>query len=357
MDLWIDKGISAVDLIQVLGSLLPFFLLYSLPLALLVGVLVAFGRLSADGEILALRSSGVGLGTMATPALIIAGGTAVLLAALALWVSPACNATFRDRLFRIAVTGVSNGIQPGRFFHDFPGMVLYAQKIDRENGQMGHILVADDRPGLTRSIILAETGRLMVDSDSMSLGLHLERGTVYPNPPQENGRDDRIIEFDRYEVVLPLGPAPAGLNRPLKPKEVPTGKLLEFAGNLGQRSERRYLAELHRRLSLPLAPLLLTMVGIPLGLRRKGSGRSGGFVIALAVFVAYYLGLSLAETLTVEAGLPCTITFWPFQVAFAVVGVFLLRDPQPGVFSFRRNLLPIIFSRTETRQAGRNSRP
>jgi len=86
-------------------------------------------------------------------------------------------------------------------------------------------------------------------------------------------------------------------------------------------------------------------------------GRSGGFAAGLLIFLAYYLGLSLAEILSVEAAVPAAIPFWTLQLSFATVGIWLFCWHPAGNSHFPHGRFPELPFAQRRRPVGRNSRP
>ena len=105
--------------------MMPAFMVITLPLAFLMGILLAFGRLSADAEVIALKASGVSLQQMLKPVMLVATVTALLTAVLSIYAAPASNRAFRSKVYDIATQKADVGITPQIFNADFDGLVLF----------------------------------------------------------------------------------------------------------------------------------------------------------------------------------------------------------------------------------------
>ena len=185
------------------------------------------------------------------------------------------------------------------------------------------VFISDERVGGTPSIILARSGRIISDRDTMTLDLRLENGTIHRRPrQQETGY--QIVGFNAYDVNLNMGQQFAAQEkRPRKASEISTADLFRQRKDAVSEELRKITAELHQRFILPLSPLLFALIGVPLGIQAQRSGRGGGFAVGLAVFLAYYLLLSFAETLAVEGGWPAPILWLP-SLLFLVGSLILL---------------------------------
>ena len=149
VEMVINKGVPLVETAKLFLYLLPTFLVITLPLAFLLGVLLGFGRLSADSEIVALKSCGFSLYGMLKPVALLAVSVSLLTGLLTLFVEPYANNAFRNQVFQIATSRASIGIQPRVFNDEFEGLILYANEIDERRGYMEGLFISDQRVGST----------------------------------------------------------------------------------------------------------------------------------------------------------------------------------------------------------------
>lgn len=324
VEMVVNKGVPLGEMLRLFLCLMPAFLVITLPLSFLLGTLLGFGRLSADGEIIALKSSGVSLYGLLRPALALALIFSGATFALTLWAEPAGNASFRTLLFQIASSRASVGIQPRVFNDEFDGLVLYADGVDDHTGLMEGLFISDERMDKAPATVTASRGRLISDPKALSLTLRLENGAIHRRPADAR-ESYQTIHFASYDINLNMGQKLAANERPRKAKEMSLAELLEAADREGATPRQRdLLAEVHRRFTLPLAPLLFALMAVPLGIQNQRSGRGGGFAVGLAVFLLYYIGHSFAETLAVEGGYPMGV-LWVPTLLFLAVGVHLVR--------------------------------
>ncbi len=335
VEMVLNKGVPIVEVLKLFAALLPSFLVITIPLAFLLGILLGFSRLSADSEIIAMKSSGISLAGMMKPVLVLAGTASLLTAVLTLVAEPAGNAAFRNQVFRIASSRADIGIKPGIFNSDFEGMVIYAGDVGDQSGILEDVFIWDERHGSIPSIILAKRGSLISDKTERVLNLRLNDGTIHRRPG--DGRDSyQTIGFTRYDLSLPIGDEISS-TQSRKARELNTLDLLEYRRTTSGHERRKLTAELHKRLTFPLAPLLFALVGVPLGIQSHRSGRGGGFALGLGVFLAYYLLQSFAETLVVEGNFFVTTLLWSPTLLFLAGGILLfhLTDQEKNIFRYR----------------------
>lgn len=326
VELVLNKGVPLVDILKLFAFLLPSFLVLTLPLAFLLGVLLGFGRLSADAEIVALKSSGVSLYDMARPvaclALVVAAATAVL----TFYAQPQGKRAFRDQVFEIANSRATVGMTAGVFNDEFEGLVLFANAIDERSGSMQGLFISDERGGMEPSVIVARSGRAVPDAENLTLTLRLRQGAIHRQAERGGESIYQIIDFDTYDIQLDLGKELRNYReRQKRESEMSLAELKQAMAAADTNQRRKYEVETHQRLVMPLAPLLFALIGIPLGIQSQRSSRGGGFALALAVFLAYYLFFSLAETLGTEGLVPPALAMWLPNLLFLAAGIALLR--------------------------------
>lgn len=326
VELVINKGVPAGEVARLFAYLLPSFLVITIPLAFLLGVLLGFGRLSADSEVIALKASGTSLYGMLKPVLALAALASLVTGYLTLYAGPAGNTAFRTQVFQIATSRASAEFQPRVFNDEFDGLVLYASDIQERSGILEGVFISDERVGSTPSVILARTGRVISDRSALTLTLRLEDGTIHRRPTDKDHDTYQVIDFTTYDINLTLGQqVPDTQQRRKKESELTTSELQVAREQTQNPAERNSLiVEWHRRLILPTTPFIFALVGVPLGIRSQRSGRGGGFATGLVVFLLYYLLLSFAETLAVEGGLYPVLTIWTPTALFLAGSLALL---------------------------------
>jgi len=325
MELVINKGLPFGDIARLFLYLLPSFLVITIPLAFLLGILLGFGRLSSESEIVALKASGVSLYTMTAPVLLIALLACAITAALTLVVEPLGNTAFRSQVFHIATSRASVGIKPMVFNDAFEGLVLYTNEIEDRSGKMKGVFISDERAGEVPATIFADSGRIISDQGTLSLTLRLENGAIHRRLTGKKDGTYQVIDFATYDINLGIGQTSSGLKRPKKENELPLAELLAARKGATPAERKSYTVALHKRFILATAPFLFALIGVPLGIRSHRSGRGAGFALALVIFLVYYVLLSFAKTLAVEKGFPIGITLWLPNLLFLAGGLTLLQ--------------------------------
>jgi lipopolysaccharide export system permease protein len=306
-DLVITKGVPFLLVMQLLVYMMPSFLAHTLPMAFLVAVLLAGGRLASDLEVVAFKAAGVSAVRLFRPilaaSLLIASGTAVL----TLVVNPAANGEFQRQLFRILQARAASGLQE-RIFNPFGELTIYVEDVSTSQVALRGILVSDERdPALSR-IISAREGRLLTDEANRRITLRMMNGAVNeadilpvdvpkattidaPSPTggAAGASRYRYTRFDIYDMSLSVDSSLKGAPRVEKPEKDLSltdlgAKIAEYRNDPQARAP--YQVEWHKRYALPMAALVFGLIGFPLAIRSHRGGRSIALVGSLAILVS-----------------------------------------------------------------------
>ncbi|BCA79566.1 LPS export ABC transporter permease LptF [Desulfuromonas sp. AOP6] len=326
VEMVLNKGVPAKEIFLLFAFLLPAFLVITIPLSFLLGVLLGFGRLSSESETIALKASGISLYGMLKPVFLLAALASLLTGTLTLYGEPAGNAAFRSKVFEIAASKATVGIAPKVFNDDFDGLVLYTNEFDEQSGVMKGVFISDQRTDEEGSTIFAERGRIFSDPGNYTLTLRLEDGNIHRRPKSSQGNSYQTIGFSTYDISLSMGKEmEAGQTVKKKDKDFSFSELSTAIREAKNEEELlRYRVQWHKRLVLPLAPLLFALIGIPLGIQSHRSGKGGGFAIGLIVFLVYYILFSFTKTLATEGIFPVIPTMWAPTILFFAGGLHLL---------------------------------
>jgi hypothetical protein len=177
VDLVFARGVPGHLVMGLFAYILPSFLEFTVPMALLLGIVVAFSRLASDGELLALRAAGINIFQMLGPVLVFAAITAVVTLALTVHVRPWGNRNVRETLFEIAKTKATAALRPRFFNTDFEDLVIYVDDISPDSGALEGVMLSDERDSSRRTTVFAERGRIVGNEDAQTVYLHLLDGT------------------------------------------------------------------------------------------------------------------------------------------------------------------------------------
>jgi lipopolysaccharide export system permease protein len=325
MDLMINKGVSFFDIALLIVSLLPSFLVFTIPISLLIAILIGLGRLSGDNETIIFRASGISLNRLSYPVAVASLIAFVMTALTSLFLVPQGNQATKNLLFNIAKQKASIGIKEKVFNDDFKGILLYAENIPVRGNFMEGVIVSDNRITSDPSTIIAKRAYLISDPRSMVVTLRLENGSTHSVDMKL--RSYRKMDFTSYDINLDLESALAQ-ERKSKSKQSSEMTVKELMENLsrpglGREALTALAIELNKKLTIPFSCFVFGLIGIPLGIRAHRAVKSRGFTLGLLIVVLYYI-IQLCGDALVETGrLPVLTGTWAANAILGILGLGL----------------------------------
>lgn len=319
-------GIGLSGLGQLVLVILPAYASYALPTALLFGVLLSFGRMSADGEIVAMRASGISATRMLPPALAL-GLVAAIGAAYLVWeVQPKAGMRMRTLVRQLA--GSIQVIEPGRFM-DLGDKLVYVHSLGDSSCPLQGVLIGSATEGDRSFYASARCGELDNDPSGHTLGFILHDGSIHFRDPDPSRY--RRIRFQTLRTVADVStytdPKPGA-------SQLTLTELFEVSRLPADSAEQKRLngrwgngleVQIQRRLAFPLASLLLALIAVPLGIQPLRSGRSAGALTAVVVMAFYWLAFSVADMASTRGYVPPWFGFWLPNTLALLTGILLMR--------------------------------
>ncbi len=307
-------GVALV--VRLLVLRVPYFLAFSLPMALLLGVLLTFGRLSDRNEVVAMRTSGISLVRVALP--VLAGGLFVSLSGIALneWVVPLAEDRYRTEF----LSAGSQSVAPPSYllFREREGTrvtIYYARRVGPG---------AETMEGLTANQFEGDRLVRVIEAAQARYGpggWELEDGTMH----LLDGPQLVQVRFRRIEAGIRRTPREILVGRKA-PAEMTIQELRAYMGLLRRTGESvvEYLVYLHSRLAIPTSSLIFALLAVPLGLRPHRSGSSIGLGLTILILLVYYLLMNTTLALGHSGRLPAALAAWSPNLLVGAVGGYLL---------------------------------
>jgi lipopolysaccharide export system permease protein len=325
MDLMINKGLAFADIARLMLYLLPSFLIFTIPISLLIAILIGLGRLSGDNEWTVLKMSGVSLYQLSSPVACAALVAFLMTLATTIFLVPYGNLASKALLMDMARKKASIGIREKVFIDDFQGILLYAERIPAHGDFLEGVLISDNRISREPSTVIARRAYLVSNPDTMVITLRLEDGSTHTVDAGLNRY--RKMDFRFYDVRLDLASALSAekKNGIKSSTEMSLSELTTTLGNRGLKEEslRELAIELNKKLTVPLSCLVFALIGLPLGIRAHRSVRARGFTLGIFLVLVYYLFLLSGEALVETGRLSPILGTWTPNWIFAVAGILL----------------------------------
>ena len=314
VELLVSKGVGIGAVLQVFVHLMPSFLVLTLPIAGIIASITAFGRLSFDKELVAMQTAGLSLLRIARPVLLFAVFVFGLTLWLAQWGQPWSTTNLKKVALSLLRDQLVLALERGTFNEPVPKIMIYVpDEMSPEQPTTG-IFVSDERNADTPRVIVAQQYEVLMDPSANQVALRLQHGVIHSRPKQTDQYD--YVSFASYDLKLPLDQS--GYSAP---DERPSYD--DIIAQLTQSQWRdpaalRRLMEYYKDLAFPTASLVFCLLGIPVGIASKRSGRIGGFAVGVLVIIVYYMLNIACEFLVMTASLP------PLAGAWMPNGMFLL---------------------------------
>jgi LPS export ABC transporter permease LptG/LPS export ABC transporter permease LptF len=323
---FVARGVSVPVIGRLMWTLIPQAIALSIPMSLLLGLLVAFGRLSADREFVALQACGVSLLRLLRPLILLAVVTFTWTAYVMIISLPAANQTFRDITFRVLSEAAEGEVKPRVFFDRFPDVELYVRDVPQAGGWDG-VFMADTRPNQPATIHVARHGRAVIDRDKQTVTLVLEDATdhsVDASGKYAIGRSARLLlTIDPSRLFPSSGPLKGDNERTIPELQA---RILELRSQ-GQ-SPHGPIFALNDKFAIPAACFVFALIGLALGATNSRDGVFGSFVLGVGVVIAHYLIMYGAKSLARGGHFPAALASWLPDIVLGAVGIalFVWRD-------------------------------
>jgi lipopolysaccharide export system permease protein len=350
-NLIVNKGVQIEQIGMVFLAVIPTFLEIALPMSALLGVLMAFGRLSADSEIVVLRASGVSLTQMIKPVFVFAILCTILCFGITSELRPWGYRQLSQTLFEIARSKSTAGLEAG-MFNKLGEIILYADSVNHQTGALSHALIDDKRDPERRQIIFAQSGTILSDEKARTITMELYDGIIHEeyrgrynltkfttnrlsldpdeiyNPDAKKKSSKLYREMGSAELTEYITSLQTKLIEISEVEEKDEATLLEFEEL--KKTFLRSKIEDGRRVSMPFAAFLLALIAMPLGIQpprmQRAWGASLSIAIAMIVFILYYAFISIGVALAESGSIHPLIALWMPNLVIAVFTFYLLKQ-------------------------------
>jgi LPS export ABC transporter permease LptF/LPS export ABC transporter permease LptG len=334
MEIFVRHSGSGSQVAVLFLCIIPSVLVFTIPMAVLIGVLLGLGRMSMDSEIIALTSLGISRKRILVPVGVLAVVGAVLTFLMTAWLAPLSLRTGRDIEGKLITSQISFAVQPRVFDERFPHLVLYVNDVAASGTHWKGVFIAEAGADSNSQITLADSAIVIAEPNLGKLELHLNDGTTHEvsrNTPDHYsitafGRTDWPMEFS---TMLPAKQ---------RTFSYPERSLRELLHD-NSPTWRDARVELNQRLAFPAACFVFALIAVPLGAQPRRGGRAAGSLLSVVVIASYYLILVTGVGLARQGLLPVFVGIWAanFVIAFIALGLF------PRMERYRGEVRPLRF--------------
>ena len=360
-NLFVKKGISPLYLVELLIYVMPATVVLSLPMAALVAILLALGRLSTNNEIIAMKAHGVAFHHLMIPLLVLVGLLSIVDLVLMDYALPQANLAYAALKRDIQRHNPAFVLEEATVMKELEteGKLWMYESTDQKSGRMQNVKIWDGiwngRPRFSHAqeaTLGFENGRAM---------LTLYDGRTY-EPATDNSDGYRVTKFQQQNLALQLTEdLERGTFQNQTPRSMRIAQLgafvdkLEGALQTSKKPEftlkklRFAQVEYHKKFSIPFACLAFGLMGIPLGLMVKQSGKMIGFGVGLVVILVYYLLLQVGQSTGLNGMLSPALAMWLPNIVIGAFGIALsirmMGEGKLRTWRDRDRKLPLVVNR------------
>ena len=301
----LGQGVGFLDFLSVLIKTVPSFLGIVIPISFVISVLIIFIQMGSSNELVALKSCGISIKDISKPVIVL-GLLFSLLSFLSLmFIAPKSNVEVKKEITQLLKKKITMNITPKKFSSNFPGVTFYVEKIYPEKGYILNFMVSIQKK-LQLITIFGEKGVLRTKGDSVFLDIFNGNAQVIDWKKPEGLK---FLSFKSYTVEL----YKFSKKEQFKARKYKTLIQLIEDGSIESR------AEIIKRLSLSLAPLIVGLLAFSVAASLPRGAVGTGVTLGLLIVVIYYVIYTVSKKLAVKTGVPI-LAFTP-DLVFGLITV------------------------------------
>jgi LPS export ABC transporter permease LptF len=337
LDLLVNNAAPLDLILSIIGYILPFSLVFTVPWGFLTAVLLVFGKMSAENELVALRSSGVSITRICAPVFVISAGCVALCLWINVEVAPRAQLKMKDALYNIATSNPLAMFGSDKVIDAFPGHKIYIEH--NEGAQLFNLLVYEISEGFDpMRVVFARRGLLETDAEKKQLLLHIYDGRLEQRDAASPEDLNKLI----HGVVVQESTLPISLAKLYEKNQKKRGMSAMTTAELLERAEAgpvagekeltprkkaakkaAALTEVNKRFSFSFASFAFALIGVPLAITAHRKETSIGFLLSLVVAFVYFFFIIIADTLRDKPKAHPELLVWLPNVLFISIGAWL----------------------------------
>lgn len=315
-------GVDLLSISKLVGYICISMLPALLPMSVLFAVLLTYGRLSGDSEVVAMKASGLHMGVLTTPAVILGLLIGILSARTVFEIAPWGNRQFEVLFTRLGNMKAGAAIKPGTFSEGFFDMVVYANEVDSDHGHLKKVFIYDEKKGDVPLTIIAKSGEIVPDPEMPGhrVLLRLNDGDIH-----RKAQTHTKIKFDTYDLKL-IDPIKQE-ERDKSPQSLTLEDLRQELKrtDLKEDDRRTYASEFHKRWAIAVLCPVFALLGVGFGTTtNRRQQRAGGMIVCIGLIIAYWILYLACEGLARSGQMPVGILWLP-NFVFGFLGFESLR--------------------------------
>lgn len=326
-----DTKLPLTVIAEFIGLIIPFSLIFTIPWAFLTSILLVFGRISADNELVSLRMTGWSMPRICASVFALA----ISFSAICYWVNvdlaPMAKNRMKTLFYEVALDNPEALFQEGRVLEKVPGFRIYTGK--RNERELSNLEIVELNGALAGRVVRARRALLETEKGVLDFTLHLFDAEIETYAYSQDRRIDKVdfLKAEETAITFPMSR--------LKDKSVRVNASMKSTDQLweelntrkdavsGRDMEDKHLSqsrtELNKRYSFSLACFTFALVGIPLGVTAQRRETSSGFALSLATATVYIGFIIFGDTINDKPGSHPHLVMWLPNLLFLGIGGWL----------------------------------
>ncbi len=322
-DMVINKGVSPFSMLKIFLVLIPYLLSYTLPMAMLTAVIMCFGRLASDNEVVAMKASGISLYKIGFPVIIFAFIVSLFQVYLNDNIIAKAHYYTRRIVKEIGIKNPTAYLEPGTFIKDFKDYIIFINSI--RGNKIKNVRIYRLQENAPTQTVIAQGGEFSSMPGKDTIVLKLINGTAdEPDPKKPNVFYK--VNFKRYNMVLNLSQQLPSAEVSKKPKDMSIKELKEEILQMKASGIKAIplITEIHKKLALAFSTFVFVLVGLPIAINTRRREKSVAFGVSLALVLAYYGIFIGGKALALKEVLPPWAGMWAGNLIFLIAGILLI---------------------------------
>ena len=332
---YLARGVSGWFFVKFFLLNTPFILIFSVPMSVLTTVLLLFSRLSFDGELTAMRASGLSIWQIISPIILISIVMTFVCIYITSSIAPRSRYAQRQLKVDFEMVDPMDLLDEGRFVKDFPGLMIYVGK--KEKKTVYDLVVYEmGQQGVERNV-RAKSGTWTFDAENRMLIIDLNNVRI-EEPDKSNPMDlsrSLYIPAEHYQMRKDISELMESGKVSKKNSDFTFPDLIRAIRNVRSaypdlkdeditKQRMKMVVEANKRLALSVSCFAFTLLGIPLGMKSQRKESSIGIGISLLLAFVFYFFIALAESLVGNPEYRPDLIIWIPVVFAELLGFYLL---------------------------------
>ncbi len=316
-------GIKFTTILNIMGYMSISMLPLILPMSLLFAILMTYNRLSQESEIIAMKGIGLHGISLLMPALFLSALVTYFSVQTAYYIAPWGNRQFEVLISQLGNSKAAASIKEGTFSEGFFDMVVYANKVDSDQGLLEDLFIYDEKNPDAPLTIIAPKGQIIPDLENPghSVQLRMFNGEIH-----KQNQTHTVVHFESYDIFL---------NDPIQIEERKKSAASLSITELNQRrtdsefndkEQTSYNLEYHKRSALSFACLIFGLVGVAFGIQtNRRSGKASGFIVSVGFIILYWIIYLGFESISRSGNITAWVSAWATNFLFFIFACYYLR--------------------------------